>query len=112
MKKSLLTLTFTALMALQASAQYVEKKEEKSQQNVPLSAWRNVQSQLFNFGWKFQLGNPKGAEKPSFDDSQWRSLDLPHDFQFEQPWNQDAKGARGFKQMCDGWYRKTFRLPN
>jgi len=111
MKKSLFLLALAAITALPACAQYVEKKEEKAQQNVPLSTWRNVQSQLFNFGWKFQPGNPEGAEKPGFDDSRWRTLDLPHDFQFEQPWDQDAKGARAFKQMCDGWYRKTFRLP-
>jgi len=111
MNKSLLTLTLAALLALPATAQYAEKKEEKAQQNVPISTWRHVQSQLFNFGWKFQLGNPEGAEKPGFDDSQWRTLDLPHDFQFEQPWTKDGKGARGFKPMCDGWYRKTFRLP-
>ena len=111
MNKSLLTLTLAALLTLPVTAQYVEKKEEKAQQNVPISTWRHVQSQLFNFGWKFQLGNPEGAEKPGFDDSQWRTLDLPHDFQFEQPWAKDGKGARGFKPMCDGWYRKTFRLP-
>lgn len=111
MNKPLLTFTLAAMLAIPALAQYVEKKEEKAQQNVPLKEWRNMQSQLFNFGWKFQLGNPEGAEKPGFDDSQWRTLDLPHDFQFEQPWTQEAKGARGFKKMCDGWYRKTFRLP-
>ena len=74
----------------------------------------------FNFGWKFSLGDSPEFGKgfnvythaewasPEFDDSQWRSLDLPHDFQFEQPWDSLESKARAFKKMCDGWYRKTF----
>ena len=102
---------YLLLFTLTASAQYIEKVDEQTGRNVPLNEWRDVQSQLFNFGWKFQLGNPAGAEKPDFNDAGWRTLDLPHDFQFEQPWTQDAGGARGFKKMCEGWYRKTFRVP-
>ena len=66
-------------------------------------------SQLFNFDWKFKLGETANAESPQLDDSDWRSLDLPHDFQIEMPWYNDktARG-RGFKQMATGWYRKTF----
>ena len=45
---------------------------------------------------------------PALDDSSWRTLDLPHDFQFEQPWTENGGGARGFKPMCEGWYRKSF----
>lgn len=66
-------------------------------------------SQLFNFGWKFKAGEQPDAHKPVFDDSGWRSLDLPHDFQFEQPWDKEVGGARGFKAMGEGWYRKTFK---
>lgn len=65
-------------------------------------------SLLFNFDWKFKLGETVGAEKTDFDDSQWRSLDLPHDFQIEMPWNDKANRSRGFKDMSTGWYRKTF----
>ena len=63
---------------------------------------------LFNFDWKFRLGETAGAEQPSLDDSQWRRLDLPHDFQIELPWNDKANRSRGFKDMATGWYRKTF----
>ena len=66
------------------------------------------QSVLFNFDWKFKLGETPGAEKNDFDDSGWRSLDLPHDFQIEMPWNEKANRSRGFKDMATGWYRKTF----
>ena len=65
-------------------------------------------SQLFNFDWKFKLGEVAGAESTSLDDSDWRSLDLPHDFQIEMPWNEKANRSRGFKDMATGWYRKTF----
>jgi beta-galactosidase len=65
-------------------------------------------SQLFNFDWKFKAGDIQNAQNPSFNDADWRMLDLPHDFQFEQPWDKDAGGARGFKAIAIGWYRKTF----
>ena len=42
-------------------------------------------SRLFNFGWKFQAGDLKDAYSLNYDDSNWRVLDLPHDFQIEQP---------------------------
>lgn len=52
-------------------------------------------SHLFNFGWKFHAGDLKDAYSVNYDDSSWRVLDLPHDFQIEQPWDKDAGGARG-----------------
>lgn len=66
-------------------------------------------SQLFNFNWKFQMGNLKDAQAVDYDDSSWRLLDLPHDFQMEQPWVESGGGARGFKEMESGWYRKAFK---
>lgn len=63
---------------------------------------------LFNFDWKFKLGETTDAESPQMDDSDWRTLDLPHDFQIEMPWNEKASRGRGFKEMATAWYRKTF----
>ncbi len=63
---------------------------------------------LFNFDWKFKLGEVQNAESPTFDDADWRQLDLPHDFQIEMPWNEKSNRSRGFKDMATGWYRKTF----
>ena len=99
------------LMPSSASAQYIEQFEKSAVANAPLSAYADAQCQLFNFDWKFLLGNPQGAERADYDDSAWRSLDLPHDYQFEQPWDQNADKGRGFKPMCEGWYRKTFTIP-
>lgn len=64
--------------------------------------------QLFNFDWKFKAGEIPNAESLTFDDSDWRKLDLPHDFQFEQPWDSTANRGRGFKALGVGWYRKAF----
>ncbi len=94
-----------------ADAQYIEKLEGKVAENAPLREFAEQQQTLFNFGWKFQLGNPDKAERADFDDSGWRTLDVPHDFQFEQPWNEKEDMGRGFKPMCEGWYRKTFNIP-
>ncbi|QNA42661.1 glycoside hydrolase family 2 TIM barrel-domain containing protein [Lacibacter sediminis] len=66
-------------------------------------------NQLFNFGWKFKAGDIPNAQSISFDDTDWRKLDLPHDFQIEQPWDSTANRGRGFKTNGIGWYRKTFK---
>ena len=96
-----------------AAAQYQNVKDETRKGNRPLAEFVTQQRTLFNFGWKFCLVTKENKNtdfaSPALDDSSWRTLDLPHDFQFEQPWTKDGGGARGFKPMCDGWYRKTFR---
>ena len=66
------------------------------------------ESILMNFGWKFQLGEVKDGEKPELDDSQWRQLDLPYDYQLNMPWKKTANRARAFKEMSGAWFRKTF----
>ena len=66
-------------------------------------------SELFNFDWKFRSGDLNDAQSITYDDNDWRELDLPHDFQIEQPWDESVGGARGFKAMGTGWYRKHFK---
>ena len=64
-------------------------------------------------GWRFKLGDFAGAEKAAFDDTAWRSLDLPHDWGVEgafDPMN-PAGGAGAFLQAGIGWYRRHFDLP-
>ncbi len=64
-------------------------------------------------GWRFTLGDPAGAELPKFDDHQWRTLDLPHDWSIEGTPSKDAPGGGrlGYFPMGTGWYRKSFQLP-
>ena len=79
--------------------------------------------QDFDSGWKFNRGDVSGAETASFDDTQWRVLDLPHDWSIEDlpatpgkkqigPFSEDSpgKGATGHVVGGIGWYRKTFTL--
>ena len=62
-----------------------------------------------NRGWRFRWGKASGAECIDFDDAAWKTVDLPHDAQFEQPWTQKgSSGARGFKPMGECWYRNAF----
>ena len=51
-------------------------------------------NKLFNFDWKFQPGNIPDAQAVNYDDKTWRNLDLPHDFQIEQPWDQSRQQAK------------------
>jgi beta-galactosidase len=44
----------------------------------------------FDEGWQFHRGDADGAQDPSFDDSSWRVVDLPHDWSIE-----DLPGAAG-----------------
>lgn len=66
-----------------------------------------------DFGWRFTLGDPPGAEKAAFDDSEWRALDVPHDWSIEGPWSKGnpSGSAGGYAPIGVGWYRKRFRLP-
>ena len=63
--------------------------------------------------WRFKLGDFAGAEKAVFDDAAWRSLDVPHDWGVEGPFDSlnPAGGAGAFLPAGVGWYRKHFALP-
>jgi beta-galactosidase len=95
---------------------------------------------LMDFGWKFQFGHGTdpardlgfGVKQDDFakagefkfatekwDDSKWRSLNLPHDWAVELPFvhddNLQSHGykplGRSYPETSVGWYRKTFELP-
>jgi beta-galactosidase len=95
---------------------------------------------LFDFGWKFQMGhgsdpardlgfgNSQGDfaktgefefSKGKFDDSKWRTLNLPHDWAVELPFVRDeVQNSHGFKPLgrrypetSVGWYRREFEVP-
>ncbi|HOU30890.1 MAG TPA: glycoside hydrolase family 2 TIM barrel-domain containing protein [Bacteroidales bacterium] len=64
----------------------------------------------FNEGWRFYLGDTANAFMTGFDDSNWRMLDLPHDWSIEGRVDQKAPsgGAGGYFPTGIGWYRKHF----
>ena len=113
MKNIFFSLLLVIIPSSVIMAQYQNVQEKAPLVNVPLEKFVSQQKTLFNFNWKFQLVTEKNKNtdfaSPTLNDSSWRTLDLPHDFQFEQPWTEAGGGARGFKSMCEGWYRKTDR---
>jgi beta-galactosidase len=68
---------------------------------------------LMDADWKFSLADTAGADKPSFNDSKWRKLDLPHDWSIENEFVQNVPtgGGGGYLPTGVGWYRKRFTLP-
>jgi beta-galactosidase len=95
---------------------------------------------LFDFGWKFMFGNSVDPAKDldfgfgqgdfaktgdfkfskvGFDDSKWRSLNLPHDWAVELPFvHDDEQNSHGYKpvgrrypESSVGWYRREFEIP-
>ncbi|PKB18005.1 sugar-binding domain-containing protein [Flavobacterium sp. 5] len=72
-----------------------------------------VSKQLFDFDWKFSLSNASDYSSLNFDDSNWRKLNLPHDWSIEGKSEKanPSEGDGGFYPMGIGWYRKTFSVP-
>lgn len=69
--------------------------------------------------WRFFRGDNPGAEKPDFDDSHWRNVDVPHDYSIEDipgthsPFDSLAVGgvSSGYTLGGTAWYRKILILP-
>ena len=81
--------------------------------------------------WKFHLGDDwpnalrldkagasGGPAAEKFNDNSWRTVNLPHDWAVELPFDKNADGSHGFKPVGPGfpnnsigWYRRTFELP-
>lgn len=66
----------------------------------------------FDFNWKFVLGDFPEASESGFDDSNWRKLNVPHDFSIEHPFDSTntTNSGGGFAYSGIGWYRKHFTL--
>ena len=70
--------------------------------------------QLFDYNWKFTLGDYPAAVKSDFDDNNWRNLDLPHDWSIEGSidTNNSTGQPGGYFPAGLGWYRKKFNVPS
>ena len=86
---------------------------------------------LLDFNWKFHLGDDwpdmlrldkagqnSGPASEHFNDTAWRTVNLPHDWAIELPFDKNADSSHGFKPVGPGfpknnvgWYRRTFDLP-
>jgi len=57
-----------------------------------------------------KAGNAKGAAGSEFDDSDWRRLDLPHDWAVEGPFDPKENIAQGYRPRGISWYRRYLRV--
>ena len=80
---------------------------------IVLNAQQNPGTESFNKDWKFFLGDVKEASNEDFNDAGWRSLQLPHDWSIELPFDSTSPTGTGGGALRGGigWYRKTFSLP-
>jgi len=82
-------------------------------------------------GWKFHLGyewpdalelkkagGSRGPANVEFADANWRTVNVPHDWAIELPFEKTSDKNRGYKPIgfsfpttSIGWYRRTFELP-
>jgi beta-galactosidase len=64
----------------------------------------------FDRDWKFYKGDITGGEKLSLNEASWRSVDIPHDWSIEGPYdrNNPTSSGGGYLPAGIGWYRKTF----
>lgn len=67
-------------------------------------------NQDFTSGWSFIHGDSEEYSSPGFDDSNWRVLDLPHDWAIEGDFSKDNPSTAGGGALPGGtgWYRKSF----
>ena len=49
----------------------------------------------FDNDWKFIKEDAKGAEQIDFNDAAWRSLNVPHDWSIEGPYDRNNPTGRG-----------------
>jgi len=74
---------------------------------MTLSAKNQRVEYNFNSDWKIYTDDVESAEKPNFDDSEWKNVSLPY------AWNEDEAFKNHIRELSTGiaWYRKHFKLP-
>ncbi len=88
-----------------------------SNQSKPTAKANTVSRQSFDKGWQFKLydygtdDSKMGNEKASLDDSDWRTLNLPHDWAVEGGFDINLPNNTGKLPFPGvGWYRKHFTI--
>jgi beta-galactosidase len=83
--------------------------------SMPSNAFSSKIRKTENFckDWRFHLHDVPGGQESAFDDSQWRKLNLPHDWSIEGEFSKDNPATPGGGALPGGigWYRKTFMEP-
>ena len=70
-------------------------------------------TQPFNENWRFHLGDVPDGQRLDLDVSQWRTLNVPHDWSIEGAFDEKSPAGTGGGALNGGigWYRKTFTVP-
>jgi beta-galactosidase len=84
--------------------------------SISLNASNNEtirKTENFNKDWKFNLGDVTNGQDIKLDDSNWRELNLPHDWSIEGKFDKDNPATVGGGALPGGigWYRKSFTIP-
>ena len=138
-RRDLMKTSLSVPAAMVAAESAFSEQAEAQTQSAPVPAPGGGRERLLmDFGWRFHLGHATDAAKDfdfrgnfsktggfgavatlAFDDSDWKALDLPHDWAIELPFENDpALGNKGFYPLgraypatSVGWYRRIFELP-
>src|ERR1044071_3679194 len=62
------------------------------------------ETRLLDSGWRFEIGDTSGAERNNFDDHDWQTLSIPHNWGWEEA-QQGKSYYRG-----PGWYRRDLNI--
>jgi len=76
-----------------------------------LYAQQNKGSLLFDDGWLFHKGEISNGEKGGAPGTQWRNVQIPHDWSIEEPFSDEWASATAYLPGGIGWYKKSFTAP-
>jgi beta-galactosidase len=76
-------LAAASLLPVASAAKPVPKQSSEWPSDSAFAAMLKDRLLPFTAGWRFHRGDVAGADAPSFDDSAWRTLDVPHDWSIE-----------------------------
>ena len=66
----------------------------------------------FDFDWKFKKGDFSGANHTVYNDNDWKTVDVPHDWSITGPFKKEnpVGNVGAYAPGGIGWYRKKFSL--
>jgi beta-galactosidase len=79
-----------------------------------LSAFSQISfgdSKKINDNWKFNLQDTPEAQKATYDDTKWQSVNVPHDWSVKGQLSPTLASCTGYLPGGIGWYRKSITIP-
>ena len=68
-------------------------------------------SKKINDNWKFILQDIPEAKNASYNNKDWQTVDVPHDWSIKEQLSPTLASCTGFLPGGIGWYRKTINIP-